>query len=502
MKDEPYQCQQTVADGPSGRVFRGVETATGRWVRFKVLHDPACCPSPLSLETLTSCLPPLLSWRHPRVASLLALCPAEETPVLVHEWCAGCDGWLLPQRQRVAAVDLRALSWQLIEVLTAAQQHGFCHGALHPGNLGVCGLPGAMQLLVRDWGLAQARRVCVPGAMACWSPPRLQGGGISISDDLFAAGCCLHYLACAALPIAAAAPEPLKGACRLQLHRCTALGSLRPDLDGQWLQWLARLLEAPKDGGFASPQEALQAWPSDSAPRPATPGSQPAGPQRTGHVSRARGLQPAGKVRPLPPGSNVWPRLLWLGLGGCVLAATLRVGGAGWHQHFWRWLREHAQSSPSQTLGKPLPRPSGLDCLELCVAMSGRATLQLAEVEAWGGGRNLAGLGQAWQSSTYRGAEASRAIDGKRGEGVNEHSQTQGADKDPQWRLTWPRPQRIERLVIWNRRDQTASRLSNFTLSLRDEHGQLLWSRTITDPPMPMLELVLDASALGATGNP
>lgn len=504
MRAEPYLCQQTVANGPSGRIFRGVETATGRWVRLKVLHEKDGCPSPLHVETLALCMPPLLWWRHPRVSALLAWCPTEETPVLVHEWCAGCDGWSLPHRQRLSAADLRALSWQLIEVLVSAQMHGLCHGALHPGNLGVTGTQGGMQLFVRDWGIGLARRCFMPEAMGCWSPARLQAGAASPVDDLFAAGCALHYLACAALPMGvAAAPQLLEGwqraAVAQNLARC------RPDLDGPWLQWLERLMKTVSQGGFARADEALQAWPTAPANRPARVPTAPC-PQASRPFRPPRPKAAVVQPKPALVAGAMALKIIRILVLAAVLAAAMRLGGSQWYRPWWEWLRLRwqGQAAASSVAGPNAQAKAarGLLCKDLCIEMRGRATLQLAEVEAWGGGNNLAPLGKAWQSSTYRGAEAARAIDGRHEGRDADHSQTQGADKDPQWRLIWLKPQRLERLVIWNRRGETASRLRDFTLTLRDEYGQVLWRRSVADPPMPSLELRLDEPASGVAGNP
>lgn len=105
--------------------------------------------------------------------------------------------------------------------------------------------------------------------------------------------------------------------------------------------------------------------------------------------------------------------------------------------------------------------------------------LQLAEVEVFSEGTNLASQGRASQSSQYADAAASRAQDGRTdgdyAKGSVAHTDTQD---DPWWELDLGAEQPIDRLVVWNRTDhQLGSRLEGFRLSLLDAKRQTVWTR-------------------------
>src|SRR5262245_37611142 len=87
---------------------------------------------------------------------------------------------------------------------------------------------------------------------------------------------------------------------------------------------------------------------------------------------------------------------------------------------------------------------------------------------------NVAPSGTATQSSTYLGAgpEASRAIDGNtNGDwGGGSLTHTDNGDPAPWWQVDLGLVLTLDRIVLWNRTDCCAFRLSNFRLSVLDEH--------------------------------
>lgn len=104
--------------------------------------------------------------------------------------------------------------------------------------------------------------------------------------------------------------------------------------------------------------------------------------------------------------------------------------------------------------------------------------LQLAEVEVFSHGANIAPKGKARQSSTYADAAARRANDGGTegdyAKGSVAH--TSGEDNDPWWEVDLQTPQSIERVVVWNRTDGgVGQRLEGYRVVLLDEQRQVVW---------------------------
>jgi len=104
--------------------------------------------------------------------------------------------------------------------------------------------------------------------------------------------------------------------------------------------------------------------------------------------------------------------------------------------------------------------------------------LSLAEVEVFVGGQNVAGSGEASQSSVTNDGVPERAIDGSTAGDYPRGSVTHSArERDPSWELDLKDPLLIERIVVWNRTDCCDERLRGFTLQLLDRRHKLLWER-------------------------
>lgn len=103
--------------------------------------------------------------------------------------------------------------------------------------------------------------------------------------------------------------------------------------------------------------------------------------------------------------------------------------------------------------------------------------LQLAEVEVFSGGANVATSGKASHSSQYMDAEAKRAIDGRTdGEyAKGSVSHTAGQD-DPWWEVDLGAAKNLERIAVWNRTDgNVANRLDGFRVVALDANRQPVW---------------------------
>lgn len=112
--------------------------------------------------------------------------------------------------------------------------------------------------------------------------------------------------------------------------------------------------------------------------------------------------------------------------------------------------------------------------------------LQLAEVQVFGAGDNLAFRRPAKQSSLYADADARRAVDGTTegdyAKGSVAH--TSGKETDPWWEVELKEDSSIERVVVWNRTDgNVGKRLDGFRVVLLDAKRQTVWKSEPTAAP-------------------
>ena len=120
------------------------------------------------------------------------------------------------------------------------------------------------------------------------------------------------------------------------------------------------------------------------------------------------------------------------------------------------------------------------------VELPGKArVLQLAEVEVFSHGQNVASRGVASQSSTADGAVANRAIDGQTDGDYTKQSVTQTASSDnPWWEIDLGSVQPIERVVVWGRTGAEATP-GGLRVTVSDEQRQLAWEQTARAAPNP-----------------
>ena len=86
MHADSFQPEKLLAVGPAAKVYRGIETATGRKVLLKVLLQDYEASHPLDREKLQLLAPTLLQLRHPQIAGLITLLPTEDEFALVYEF--------------------------------------------------------------------------------------------------------------------------------------------------------------------------------------------------------------------------------------------------------------------------------------------------------------------------------------------------------------------------------------------------------------------------------
>lgn len=132
--------------------------------------------------------------------------------------------------------------------------------------------------------------------------------------------------------------------------------------------------------------------------------------------------------------------------------------------------------------------------------------LQIAEVQVFSGGQNIAPKGKATQSSTFDAAVASRAIDGNT-EGTydkNSVAHTGNGDPKPWWEVDFGAPVEIERVVFWNR-TEVGERIKGARLIVLDADRKPLLSRVIDNVPKPSRTFdalgTIDATFAAATAD-
>ncbi len=111
--------------------------------------------------------------------------------------------------------------------------------------------------------------------------------------------------------------------------------------------------------------------------------------------------------------------------------------------------------------------------------------LSLAEVQAFSGINNVAAKGKATQSTTAFGGDASRAIDGKTNGNYEKNSVTHTAQsKDPWWEVDLGSVQALDRVVVWNRTDNSLQpRLAGAVVSLLDQDRKVVVTETLKEGP-------------------
>ena len=127
-----------------------------------------------------------------------------------------------------------------------------------------------------------------------------------------------------------------------------------------------------------------------------------------------------------------------------------------------------------------------------------RRFLQLAEVQAFSAGENVALKGKARHSSQYNDAAASRANDGNTDGDYNKRSVSHTAQqKDPWFEIDLGKPMPIDKIVVWNRTDGGKSimdRLKGYRVKLLDEKRSVVFENSPKGDPGKMNEFAMSGA--------
>ena len=242
MHTDHFQPEKIIAAGPSAKVYRGVETMTGRKVLIKALLPDYETAHPLDRERLQMLAPSLMQMRHPQIAGLITLLPTEEEFAIVSEFMPGMNARTFAAERKPAPNDLRALAVQLMHALLVGEHLRQPHGDPKPSNLIIADHPGGgLFLQVQDWGLSLARQAHPPETLWFRAPELHAGSPPTMQSDLFTAAGSLFCIATNTAPAQGTTVEEVMR----DWHAFNAghvLSHLRPDLDQPLRDWLAWLL--------------------------------------------------------------------------------------------------------------------------------------------------------------------------------------------------------------------------------------------------------------------
>lgn len=547
MYADHFQPEKIIAAGPSAKVYRGVETATGRKVLIKVLLQDHETSHPLDREQLQLLAPSLMQMRHPQIAGLITLLPTEDEFALVSEFMPGMNARAFAAERQPAPADLRALAVQLMHALLVGEHLRQPHGDPKPSNLIIADHPGGgLFLQVQDWGLSLARTAHPPETM-WFRAPELHAGGIpTTQSDLFTAAASLFCIATNTAPAQGDTVEEVMRDWQA-FNAGQMLNHMRPDLDQplrDWLGWLLNLAPQQRPQSVAQALDALMlsmqtgftymqqqapamapgtqttplvsaAHPNAPKPKPIVAKSAPAVP-----ASTAAAPQPEAPVKK-GSGSNTFIAIV-LNLAALVIAGFflwpfIRESVSGWKFPTLENIQATALSSTSvpdkagkpaalaNTSKQPSPAPTapapaavgpGVNGRYVRVSLPGKGIINLAEVQVFSGGENIARKGTATQSSISWDGKPELAIDGNTdGDKTKNKSvmHTNGnASGKPWWELDLGRNASLQTIVIWNRTDaEFGERSLNLTVEVLDAEKKVLWEKKDLPKPDPTLELAV-----------
>lgn len=546
-----FQPEKFLAGGPAAKVYRGVEMATGRKVLFKSLLNERESPHALDREQLQLLAPTLMQVRHPQIAGLITLVPTEDEFALVYDFMPGMSLRAFAAQRQVTAADLRALAVQLMHALLVGEQHRAPHGDPKPSNLIIADHPGGgLFVQVQDWGLG-VTRAALPSETLWFRAPELHAGAhVSSQSDLFTTAASLFCLATNSAPAQGDDPGDLTRQWQA-FDMGYALRQLRPDLDApliDWLVWLSRsdprqrphsvsqaldmLMPMMHTGFIPMPLHPPQmmpgaqttplsppaaAHPNAPKPKPVTPKS----PATKPPTAKPSGAQPTASTITPPVGNATPPpvkktsrkramiavtlNLIALGIVGFFLWPFAYESLAGWRistesGHSTSPTKSVTASTQSSTHASPLPDAKVQSVIKgrfIRIEQPGGAPLNLAEVQVFSGGKNVALKGDASQSSVAPNGQAKLAIDGRtngdlaKGKSV---MRTQTGKRDPWWQVDLKSDLPLEKIVIWNRTDgKSSERAANLTVKVITSRLHIAWEKKNLPAPSPSLELRPDS---------
>lgn len=543
-----FQPEKLLAAGPGAKVYRGVETGTGRKVLIKALLADHEASHPYDRERLQLLAPSLMQLRHPQIAGFITLLPTEEEFAIVSEFMPGMNARQFAAERQITPTDLRAVAVQLLQALLVGEHLRMPHGDPKPSNLILTDHPaGGLFLQLQDWGLSQARDAQPHETMWFRAPERHAGAPATSQSDLFTAAASLFVLATNTAPAQGDTSEQILA--EWQTFTMAALGQVRPDIDqafSEWLGWLMKLDPAQRPQSVAQALDSLMLsmhtgmiqMPPRQAPVMA-PGSQtgpliqsgslprhPSAPRPKPVVSKTAAGPATANDKPVlvpPPAPKrskgriafiILLNLAALIIIGLAIIAFTGNGGGGWKKMVAGVYEQFGFAPPTAAEAAPVaaspsaaangaptvpaaPAGKGLMARYVRIEAAKGMVINLAEVEVISDGKNIAAKGKATQSGEEYGGKPEHAIDGNTGGDESKGdkiSHTDSKKANPLWALEFEEEFPIEAIVIWNRTDEKwKGRMNKFTVKLRSKHQSTIWEQNVEAAPMPSVRLEVQA---------
>ncbi len=583
MPEYSYIVEAVIAAGPSAKVYRGIDQATGQRVRLKALLGESASVYALDAHAVGELAEHLVPLQNPHVGRLLAVDAHEEEVTLVTELPEGMNAWQFVQQRILQAADVRAVASQLVMALMAGEQLGLRHGDVKPSNLILADHPaGGIFAQLQDWGQSECRHEQPRETLQFRALERLRGERGGAAADLFSVGATLTTLLLGRAPVEGGSAEELHAA--WAEFDPVVLRHARPDVEPgvhDWLAWLLRADSALRPASAAQAYEVLASTTGflvPAFPMYAMPVWQPAAPTAplvgTAAGTATAPLQPAAPVpskpagppvpKPRPPGpsaakqpadsgkevpkskkrSKRVPIAIVLNLIalGCLIAFLAWMGvrwGSDWPSGLRKLVVETflgghvgdepagaassalvppppsaespvvaskpaqpvaaaapapkpASRKPSKPAAKsaepPLAKSGGITAQFVRVEIPGTGTLNLAEVEVFAGGENIARKGKATAKSTDWGGRPPLANDGNTSGDWKRKSIYHSKDSEdtPWWEVDLGKEQSIQAIKVWNRTDGSfAKRLTNYTVIALNKDRREVWRTDKQSVPSP-----------------
>lgn len=212
-----FEIRQSLGKGGMGEVFLAYDRSTRQLVALKIVREDSRMPG--DDEALRQELLHARSVGHPNVCRVHDLTPSKWGSVLVMEHLKGITLHTHIRRTKTkggyTAAEFRKIATETCAGLAAIHNQGLVHGDLKPGNVMVT----EDRAIILDFGFAQerarvyARRPGAPpdgGTPNYMAPERLQSGGASAEDDVYALGLTLWEMWTCRVPEPGARPRSVR----------------------------------------------------------------------------------------------------------------------------------------------------------------------------------------------------------------------------------------------------------------------------------------------------
>jgi serine/threonine protein kinase len=196
-----YRLVKPIGQGATGTVWQGVESATGKPVAVKLLHE-SLLRQPRLVTRFVQERTILLMLRHRNVVRVRDLFSVGETLGLVMDLVAG--GSLrdhLERERTMAPAEAARLAAQVADALAEAHELGIIHRDLKPDNILVLEKNGKLETRLTDFGIARILNVpsmttpnAVVGTPHYMAPEAFHGVTPSPATDVYALGVLLYEL--------------------------------------------------------------------------------------------------------------------------------------------------------------------------------------------------------------------------------------------------------------------------------------------------------------------